>query len=70
MASRNESKATGAIAKLQHEGLEPGNGQVIFHHLDLANPRDAKKSAEEFIKRETRLDVLGELRVSCRVWLN
>ncbi|KZT31947.1 NAD(P)-binding protein [Sistotremastrum suecicum HHB10207 ss-3] len=58
MGARNESKATGAIAQLEAEGLGPGNGRVVYHQLDLSDPRLAKKSAEEFMARETRLDAL------------
>ncbi|KAH9477403.1 Short-chain dehydrogenase [Psilocybe cubensis] len=58
LAARDESKATGAIAQLEHEGLGPGNGEVIWLKLDLSDPRDAKKGAEEFLKRESRLDIL------------
>jgi hypothetical protein len=47
------------MASLEAEGLGPGYGQVLWHKLDLSDPRDAKKSAEEFLKREQRLDVLG-----------
>lgn len=59
LAARNESKATGAIASLQAEGLGPGNGEVIWWKLDLSDPREVKKSAEEFMKKEQKLDVLG-----------
>ena len=61
LAARNESRATGAIARLEQEGLQPGDGEVIWLKLDLSDPRDAKKAAEEFLKREKRLDILGEL---------
>lgn len=57
LAARDESKATGAIASLEAEGL--GNGQVLWLKLDLSDPREAKKSAEEFLKREQRLDILS-----------
>ena len=65
LAARNESRATGAIAQLEHEGLGPGNGEVLWLKLDLSDPRDAKKAAGEFMARETRLDILGSsLRIS------
>lgn len=60
LAARNESKATGAIAQLESEGLGPGFGQVEWLNLDLTDPRKAKAAAEEFLKKETRLDILGE----------
>ncbi|KAG1724482.1 NAD(P)-binding protein [Suillus lakei] len=58
MAARNQSKAEEAIAQLKAEGLGPGNGEVIWLELDLKDPRNAKKAAEEFMKQEKRLDVL------------
>ncbi|KAF8191211.1 NAD-P-binding protein [Pholiota molesta] len=58
LAARNESRATGALKQLEIEGLAPGNGEVVWLKLDLSDPRDAKKSAEEFLKKETRLDIL------------
>ncbi|KAG1724483.1 NAD(P)-binding protein [Suillus lakei] len=45
-------------AQLKAEGLGPGNGEVIWLELDLKDPRNAKKAAEEFMKQEKRLDVL------------
>jgi NAD(P)-dependent dehydrogenase (short-subunit alcohol dehydrogenase family) len=59
LAARNESRVTGALKQLEIEGLAPGNGEVVWLKLDLSDPRDAKKSAEEFLKKETRLDILG-----------
>ncbi|KZS87497.1 NAD-binding protein [Sistotremastrum niveocremeum HHB9708] len=56
MGARNESKATGAIKQLELEGI--GSGRIEYHHLDLADPHEAKKSAEEFMKKEERLDIL------------
>ncbi|KAF4616899.1 hypothetical protein D9613_008763 [Agrocybe pediades] len=58
LAARNESRATGALAQLEHDGLGPGNGQVIWLKLDLSDPRDAKKAAEDFLKKDARLDIL------------
>lgn len=62
MGARNESRATGAIARLEAEGaLSGGNaGKVIWLPLDLATPESAKRGAEEFLRRETRLDILSE----------
>ncbi|KAF8156639.1 hypothetical protein B0H34DRAFT_658150 [Crassisporium funariophilum] len=60
LAARNESRAIGAIARLEHEGLGPGNGQVVWLKLDLCDPREAKKAAEDFLTRENRLDVIGD----------
>jgi hypothetical protein len=47
------------LAKLQHEGLGPGNGEVIWLKVDFGDMRSAKAAAEEFLKREQRLDILG-----------
>ncbi|KAF9235465.1 NAD(P)-binding protein [Melanogaster broomeanus] len=52
MAARNKSKAEEAIAKLKEEGLAPGNGEVIWLELDLSDPRNAKRAAEEFLSKE------------------
>ncbi|TFK39296.1 NAD-P-binding protein [Crucibulum laeve] len=64
LAARSESKATAAIAALKKEFEEKGllwgkdYGEILWQKLDLSDPRDAKKSAEEFLKKEERLDVL------------
>ncbi|KAG2030211.1 hypothetical protein BDR03DRAFT_974815 [Suillus americanus] len=60
MAARNQTKAEEAIAQLKAEGLGPGNGDVIWLELDLKDPRNAKKAAEIFMKKEKRLDVLSQ----------
>lgn len=65
LAARNESKATGAMAKLEAEGIAPGS--VVFLKLDLADPRLAKASAQEFISKEERLDILSVFLTSCAV---
>lgn len=58
MAARNKARAEAAIAKLKSEGLGPGNGEVIWLELDLGDPRNPKKAAQEFMDKEDRLDVL------------
>ncbi|KAI9059034.1 NAD-P-binding protein, partial [Trametes sanguinea] len=58
MAARNEQKAKAAIERLRAQGIGPGNGEVLWLHLDLSDPRNVKNAAEEFMKREARLDVL------------
>ena len=40
-------------------GLTPGNGELAFLKLDLSDPAEAKRAAEEFLKLESRLDILG-----------
>ncbi|KIO32210.1 hypothetical protein M407DRAFT_66909 [Tulasnella calospora MUT 4182] len=58
MASRNESRATGAIAQLTAEGALDGKGQVEWLKLDLSSPESINAAVEEFQKKERRLDVL------------
>ncbi len=60
MAAGNEQRANAAIEHLRAEGLGPGNGEVLWHKLDLSDPRNVQQAAEEFMKREERLDVLSE----------
>ncbi|KAI0073653.1 NAD-P-binding protein [Panus rudis PR-1116 ss-1] len=58
MGARSEEKAKAAIERLKKEGLGPGNGEVIWLPLDLSDPKEAKKAAEDFLTKEKRLDVL------------
>ncbi|GLB39252.1 putative enoyl-(Acyl carrier protein) reductase [Lyophyllum shimeji] len=58
LAARNEERASNAIAKLREDGFTLGNGDVMWLKLDLSDPRDAKKAAEEFLSKEQRLDIL------------
>ncbi|KAG6840994.1 hypothetical protein C0991_002774 [Blastosporella zonata] len=58
LAARNEERAMRAIETLRLEGFAPGNGQVAWLKLDLSDPRDAKKAAEDFLTMEKRLDIL------------
>lgn len=64
VAARSESKASSVMTDLAEEGLgtgkRSGRGRVFWHKLVLDDPKDAKKSAEEFLKRESRLDILSE----------
>ncbi|KAG0149844.1 hypothetical protein CROQUDRAFT_653134 [Cronartium quercuum f. sp. fusiforme G11] len=55
MACRNESKAKAAINKIKEELPE---AQVEFLYFDLTILSTAKKAAEEFNKKEERLDIL------------
>ncbi|KAG8884215.1 hypothetical protein FRB98_002557 [Tulasnella sp. 332] len=64
MGARNESRATGAIGQLKAEGiLDSSKGSVIWLPLDLAIPRTTTAGAQDFMRRESRLDVLGFLEV-------
>lgn len=60
MAARNRTRAEEAIAKLEREGLGPGNGEVIWLDLDLIDPRNSRRAAQEFMSKEKRLDVLSK----------
>ncbi|KAF2091759.1 NAD(P)-binding protein [Saccharata proteae CBS 121410] len=57
IAGRSKEKAFRAIATIQ-EDVYTQTGQAFFLQLDLADLSSIKKSAEEFMKREQRLDVL------------
>ncbi|KAK0218392.1 hypothetical protein EDD85DRAFT_867506, partial [Armillaria nabsnona] len=59
MAARDKNRANAAIERLNEEGREPGLREVIWHELDLKDPRSEKESAEHFIARERKLDILG-----------
>ncbi|KAJ6477868.1 NAD-P-binding protein [Mycena vitilis] len=56
MAARDEARAAEAIKQLESENIN--DGSVHWHKLDLCDPRAAHQSAEEFLKKEQRLDVL------------
>ncbi|KAL5520005.1 hypothetical protein ACEPAG_1665 [Sanghuangporus baumii] len=68
LAARNPNKAAQCIKRIQdslakssssssNESAKSG-GEVLFHQLDLSDPKEAKSSAEAFMQREERLDVL------------
>lgn len=59
MAVPDEDMTREALERVEKEGREPGLGEIIWHELDLKDPRNAKKSAERFISRESRLDILS-----------
>ncbi len=61
MGARNGQKAKVAIERLHAEGLGPGNGEVLWLNLDLSDPRAVQRAAEEFVRKEERLDVLGTI---------
>ncbi|KAJ3761191.1 hypothetical protein EV360DRAFT_80466 [Lentinula raphanica] len=62
IAARNEQQSLESIEKLKADLRlgedERSAGEVHFLKLDLADPRNAKKVAEEFLMKESRLDVL------------
>lgn len=55
VASRNKEKSLAGIAEAQSRGIQ---GEILFHHLDLASIKDAKTSAPQFLEREERLDIV------------
>ncbi|KAF8884624.1 hypothetical protein BD779DRAFT_1612082 [Infundibulicybe gibba] len=59
ITTRNESKGTQATAQLNSANLAPVHGRVEFLELDLCDPRNAVKAAQEFLRREERLDILS-----------
>lgn len=57
LAARSEEKAKACLKRIEDEGHEKGTAE--WHHLDLSDPALAKKSAEEFLAKEQRLDILS-----------
>ena len=60
MAARSQARAQAAIERLYTEGILPGKGSVEWLELDLSAPRTIKNTAERFLEKETRLDILSE----------
>ncbi|KAJ7367510.1 NAD-P-binding protein [Mycena albidolilacea] len=56
MAARSEERALEAIKQLQSENIN--DGSVHWLKLELSDPRAAKRAAQEFLEKETRLDIL------------
>ncbi|KAF8909345.1 NAD-P-binding protein [Gymnopilus junonius] len=56
IAARNEQKALDAIKQLEKEGM--AEGKLEWLKLDLSDPRIAKEAAQDFLEKETRLDIL------------
>lgn len=57
VAARSETKATAAIKEIQAKHPD-STGELVFLHLDLGDLSTIKKSADEFLSKESRLDVL------------
>ncbi|KAJ7683577.1 NAD-P-binding protein [Mycena rosella] len=57
MAARDEGRAAAAIKQLQDENIN--DGSVHWLKLDLSDPRDARRAANEVLEKEQRLDILG-----------
>jgi len=58
MAVPDQDLTKEALERVEREGREPGLGEVIWHELDLKDPRTAKASALSFMEKESRLDIL------------
>jgi len=54
---RNEEKATKAIIDIKSK-CPQSKGELVFLHLDLGDLTTIKKSAEEFLSKEDKLDIL------------
>ncbi|XP_067253777.1 dehydrogenase/reductase SDR family member 13 [Chanodichthys erythropterus] len=55
LACRDESRAQAAVTDIQ---METGNKEVLYMHLDLASLKSVRSFAENFLKKESRLDIL------------
>ena len=59
VAGRSQDKGEKAVAKLK-EQFPNSKGKLMFLKLDLADQSTIKSSAEEFMSKESRLDVLTQ----------
>lgn len=59
MAAPDQDQTKEALERVEREGREPGLGEVVWHELDLKDPRTAKASAQSFMEKEKRLDILS-----------
>jgi hypothetical protein len=59
MAAPDEDQTKAALERVEKLGHEPDVGEAIWHELDLKDPRTAKASAERFLEREAKLDLLS-----------
>lgn len=57
LAGRSQGKAESAIEEIK-KAHPSSDGRLEFLHVDLADLASIKKSTEDFMKREQRLDVL------------
>ena len=55
LVARSEERAKEAIDKLKAEKLP---GEVVFMKMDQASLKDIKRFAEEYMKKESRIDML------------
>ena len=59
LASRSESKAAAAIAKINEENPKIKKGKLIWLPLDLSDLDKVHEAAQTFLAKEDRLDILG-----------
>jgi hypothetical protein len=59
MASRSEAKALKAIENLHEQNRTLKKGMIEFLSLDLASITSVVSAADEFKRRENKLDILG-----------
>ena len=57
VAARSQSKADAAISSIK-TAFPDSTGELVYLHLDLDDLTTIKKSAEDFLSREKKLDVL------------
>ncbi|KTF93085.1 hypothetical protein cypCar_00009498 [Cyprinus carpio] len=55
LACRDEGRAQAAVTHIRRES---GNSEVLYMHLDLASLKSVRSFAENFLKKESRLDIL------------
>jgi NAD(P)-dependent dehydrogenase (short-subunit alcohol dehydrogenase family) len=69
LAARSEEKAEHAIGRMEQEGMGEHPGELVWLPIDFTDPRRAKAAAEWFVKRESRLDILGTSGKMPSVWV-
>ncbi|XP_062393322.1 dehydrogenase/reductase SDR family member 13-like [Sardina pilchardus] len=55
LACRDQQRAQTAVREIR---MSSGNSEVMYMHLDLAKLQSVRSFAEDFLKREARLDIL------------
>lgn len=60
MAARSGQRAKDAIARLDFSSEGGKKASVKWLKLNLSDPKMTQQAAEEFLRKEERLDVLGE----------
>lgn len=60
LASRNEQRASDAIAQLREQGAFSKGGSVEFVQVDLSSIQDVKKAAESLAHKAPKIHILGK----------